>query len=421
MGNLTLSGLTGQQAANPLTDAGSRTPAGNAGDFTQLLAGFQAGQQADRSGQALPVDAPSAQESATSSAADQAIGQEALMPSLLAQAGAPADATSDTAVRDDDTDALPADTALTPPDAAPLFAMLGLPVPQGLQQVSTISVSAADVSAQTIALTGMTAAGTASAGQGARAADGQATNRSSTAGGQDSGQLSGLMLPAMTGMASAQATSTSSRTSTLAPALDVALDSGTGASTSQPSVPMALTPVAANATSSAGSAVVTVQLPGHVLNDPGWSDAFRERVTALAQQGVQQASIRVTPDDMGPIHIHIAMNDQSASIEFKAQHPATSALIESMLPRLSGALAAQGIRVDDAQVSSFTRQDEAALQASLQQGGQQSSSSQQSGGREQRFRLDAADDTNASTVTGVSSSDGLPSRRISRGALDAYA
>ncbi len=94
-----------------------------------------------------------------------------------------------------------------------------------------------------------------------------------------------------------------------------------------------------------------ILIPQHALTDPAFGDAFGQRISYLVHNGVQSATIQLTPQELGNIQVRVAMGAEGARIEFHAQHSNTGDLIESMLPRLNAALDAQGLRVDDVRVS----------------------------------------------------------------------
>lgn len=445
MGNLTLAALGKLFSANPLTangPAATTTDAAGkdatAADFTQLLAGFQAGQAAGPgnpatvTGEMAAGQSPAAETSATpvglslpdqsvllaagvaaTAATDATAAQSALpdsnllslvmtsLPSAATSEGGAASGTPSSSASEEVANTTPAsDANAADParQAADLLALLGLPVtPLPVQPAQANAASAGDARGGTadlaISLAGGTVARPADAGSAGSAGPGITGQHGSqnTQPGSPELSLADLLKP--TGNAQAPALHDLSRNmAAMADALSRrAASQGTDVGSTPGNAPsLILTPLA-QATgvttlqaAAPTTATVTVQLPGHMLNDPGWADAFRERVGLLAGQGVQHASISVTPDDMGPIHVRIAMADQAAQVEFKAQHHATAALIESLLPRLASSLESQGIRLDDARVATFSAQDEAALQSSLQQDGRQAAS-QQASGREQRF------------------------------------
>jgi flagellar hook-length control protein FliK len=71
----------------------------------------------------------------------------------------------------------------------------------------------------------------------------------------------------------------------------------------------------------------------------------------MVEQGKHTASLRLSPEHLGPLEIRIAMNDDQASVWFGAAHADTRAALENALPKLREMFAAQGLSLTDAGVS----------------------------------------------------------------------
>lgn len=93
-----------------------------------------------------------------------------------------------------------------------------------------------------------------------------------------------------------------------------------------------------------------------------WSEELSTRVTMLAERGQQSASLRLSPEHLGPLEIRIAIRDDQASVWFGAVHADTRAAIEHALPRLREMFAAQGMSLTDAGVSREPPREQAAPQ-----------------------------------------------------------
>lgn len=86
------------------------------------------------------------------------------------------------------------------------------------------------------------------------------------------------------------------------------------------------------------------------LGTPQWSQDFAARVSWLVDRGDQHASISVSPEELGPIEIRLAVREGEASIWFGAAHSETRVAIEQALPRLRDMLAGMGLSLADAGV-----------------------------------------------------------------------
>ena len=83
----------------------------------------------------------------------------------------------------------------------------------------------------------------------------------------------------------------------------------------------------------------------------GWSEELGTRLTLMAERGQHTASLRLSPEHLGPLEIRIAIRDDQASVWFGAAHADTRAAIEHALPRSRELFAAQGMTLTDAGVS----------------------------------------------------------------------
>lgn len=86
------------------------------------------------------------------------------------------------------------------------------------------------------------------------------------------------------------------------------------------------------------------------LHSPQWGQEFAARVNWLVDRGDQFASIRLTPEQLGPVEVRVAIREGEASIWFGATQPETRAAIEQALPRLREMLAASGLSLADSGV-----------------------------------------------------------------------
>jgi flagellar hook-length control protein FliK len=68
----------------------------------------------------------------------------------------------------------------------------------------------------------------------------------------------------------------------------------------------------------------------------------------MVDGGQQSASLKLSPDNLGPLEIRISIgDDKSASVWFGAAHADTRAAIEHALPRLREMFATQGLSLGD--------------------------------------------------------------------------
>ena len=129
---------------------------------------------------------------------------------------------------------------------------------------------------------------------------------------------------------------------------------GQGALTAQSSqnTPTLVSQAPANpATSTTGAAVSQAQAPIDVpVRDTAWSGMLGERVLVMANNQLQNAEIRLTPAELGPLRVQVAVDDGAASVTFHAQHAITRDAIEQALPRLRELFAENGLTLGQADV-----------------------------------------------------------------------
>lgn len=106
--------------------------------------------------------------------------------------------------------------------------------------------------------------------------------------------------------------------------------------TSQPAKTMAQDPISR-----------PVQQP---VGSQAWADELGARLTMMAEGGRSTASLRMSPEHLGPLEVRIAVRDDQASVWFGAAHADTRAAIEHALPRLRELFEAQGMSLADAGV-----------------------------------------------------------------------
>jgi flagellar hook-length control protein FliK len=93
------------------------------------------------------------------------------------------------------------------------------------------------------------------------------------------------------------------------------------------------------------------QIPmSSTVGTPQWSQEFAARVSWLVDSGEQYASIRLSPEQLGPVEVRLAVREGEARIWFGAALPETRAAIEHALPRLREMLAGTGLALADAGV-----------------------------------------------------------------------
>lgn len=88
-----------------------------------------------------------------------------------------------------------------------------------------------------------------------------------------------------------------------------------------------------------------------------WPAALGHRLLWAVGEGMQKVEISVNPQDMGPINVHIRIENDKTDIRFTAVHAVTRDALEASIPRLRDMFSQQGLNLSQAQVFSQTSQD----------------------------------------------------------------
>ncbi len=99
------------------------------------------------------------------------------------------------------------------------------------------------------------------------------------------------------------------------------------------------------------------------IQSKAWSRVLSSRVVWMASEGVQQATLRLNPANLGPVEVRLHVQNEQANVTFIAQNAATRDALEQALPRLRESFVENGLDLADADVSDQasheTNEDEA--------------------------------------------------------------
>lgn len=93
------------------------------------------------------------------------------------------------------------------------------------------------------------------------------------------------------------------------------------------------------------------------IGTPAWTDELGSRVTWMVERGEQVASLRLSPENLGPLEVRIAVREGETTVWFGAAQADTRAALEQSLPRLKEMLGASGLALANAGVFSQTPRD----------------------------------------------------------------
>ncbi len=92
-----------------------------------------------------------------------------------------------------------------------------------------------------------------------------------------------------------------------------------------------LTPAVTGSVQARSSIALPLNLP---VGQPGWDQAVGERVQWMVNQNIQQAEIKLTPPNLGPLEIKISVQHDQTHVTFLAAQAPTREALEASIPRL---------------------------------------------------------------------------------------
>jgi flagellar hook-length control protein FliK len=93
------------------------------------------------------------------------------------------------------------------------------------------------------------------------------------------------------------------------------------------------------------------------LRSPAWPIDLGHVVRLMSRDAVAEADLRITPPELGPIEIRLAIDGDTASIQFAAPTAETRALLETHMPKLREVLESTGLTLSGATVQSGFQRD----------------------------------------------------------------
>lgn len=76
-----------------------------------------------------------------------------------------------------------------------------------------------------------------------------------------------------------------------------------------------------------------------------WQQQLSQQMLFFSRQGVSQAQIRLHPEELGSLNVHLRIEDNQAVMHFVSPHSHVRAAMESMMPVLRSALQESGIHL----------------------------------------------------------------------------
>lgn len=122
----------------------------------------------------------------------------------------------------------------------------------------------------------------------------------------------------------------------------------------QPSITPTTTPAAVSTALPSTPTVATTPTyqVAPSLNQSGWDQAISQRVVWMANQQVQNATITINPEHLGPIQVQVQIENQQASVQFISAQAEVRQALQNAIPALSNMLEQSGIQLGHSDVSS---------------------------------------------------------------------
>ncbi|MCC8366827.1 flagellar hook-length control protein FliK [Xenorhabdus sp. PB61.4] len=90
------------------------------------------------------------------------------------------------------------------------------------------------------------------------------------------------------------------------------------------------------------------------LGSEEWQQQLNQQVLFFNRNGLQQAELRLHPQELGALHIRMNVEDNQAQLHFVSAHQHVRAALEAALPNLRLSLAENGIQLAESSVGSDT-------------------------------------------------------------------
>ncbi len=131
--------------------------------------------------------------------------------------------------------------------------------------------------------------------------------------------------------------------------------------------PQSLPQVAAAVAAAAAAARELPSLPRmeNPVGTAAWRQELANTVNLMIDRGEQSATLRLSPQHLGPLEVRIAIREGETSLWFGAAHADTRAALEQALPRLREQFASAGLSLGQSSVSQGSPQEPRNLRAAM--------------------------------------------------------
>lgn len=98
-----------------------------------------------------------------------------------------------------------------------------------------------------------------------------------------------------------------------------------------------------------------------------WQASLNEQISLITRQGIQNAEIKLHPEELGSLHIKLAMIDEKMDLHMTVAHNVVKSVLELALPQLRTSLEEQGITLQQTNISDSSMMDDSKQSTSYRQ------------------------------------------------------
>ena len=90
------------------------------------------------------------------------------------------------------------------------------------------------------------------------------------------------------------------------------------------------------------------------INIAQWQTSLTQQIVMFSRQNIQTAEIKLHPEELGSLHIKLAMDDDKMHLHMMVAHTVVKGVVESAIPHLRTSLEEQGITLQQTDISDFS-------------------------------------------------------------------
>lgn len=137
---------------------------------------------------------------------------------------------------------------------------------------------------------------------------------------------------------------------------------------SSPTQTVSLTPLPNSSQIISTNVPVIPMQPGVPLGSEAWQQQLNQHMLFFSRQGVSHAQIRLHPEELGSLNVHLRIEDNQAVMHFVSPHSQVRAAMETMMPILRNALQESGIHLAQGSVGQDNFSDQSNADTHSEQG-----------------------------------------------------